>query len=514
MGVSSYETIIARENESSADDTSVVSKEPEIISKLERVREVLSKIDIESYLDLRPPNIPGVPPRDRTHARSPPRIARHPDSMNKMENVVLLDETILVSQAISILKRYGISSAPVINSYQCIFIGIQDIREYLVLFIEHALVKSSRDEVITQIKRLLNDTTVRQARTLSHPDEDGRFVYRGSKSETILSIVRGGFLKRIDVPSHGEETSIIPDIKRYQRTHRVVCYSLHFDKDSGDEAMIIDALISQTDVVELLLDYFSDDPTVAQTLGIEKTKNEDDPFTKISICEAFSPSTIDSRTSKLIKLPPNTRIVDAFATMTRENVNVVAVVNENNMLIDSVAAFDFAYFLEDFEGNLNLSIVDFTKRMRSKKNVNNAHVQQATMSKNLTADETTDEDKRKNVSPNGPFAKEGKETEDDELLSGKPNLRVTFLQSLLRDAMELMRPNNISGHRKQDRFSDVHHVFVINENGEPLFELTPGDILELVALPTAHKVFWRCEPCELHSVYRANNNNTKDTHNW
>jgi hypothetical protein len=72
--------------------------------------------------------------------------------------------------------------------------------------------------------------------------------------------------------------------------------------------------------------------------------------------------------------------------------------------------------------------------------------------------------------------------------------------------MELMRPANAllkHAHTSSERLPDVHHVFIIEEEtGKPLFELTPGSVLELVALPARERVFWRVEPCELHSVYR------------
>ena len=70
---------------------------------------------------------------------------------------------------------------------------------------------------------------------------------------------------------------------------------------------------------------------------------------------------------------------------------------------------------------------------------------------------------------------------------GKPNLRAAFLNSSLREVMELMRPANVLHKHAptlSDRLSDAHHVFIIEEkNGKPLFELTPGCVLELCALP-------------------------------
>ena len=61
--------------------------------------------------------------------------------------------------------------------------------------------------------------------------------------------------------THGEEIcGIRPTThgQRFTRVHRVAVYSLHFDALTKEEAMTIDAVISQADVVEFILDYFSE----------------------------------------------------------------------------------------------------------------------------------------------------------------------------------------------------------------------------------------------------------------
>ena len=417
------------------------SEAPKLVKYFESARKCLASIDVEKYFEQNPPHPPGSPPRDRGGEGAMTTV--HPDSIKKIENVVTLEETMTVRQALSTLKRYGISSAPVINSNHALFIGFQDVRDFMVLFFEKAFVSHlTRREVLQRMVELLNET-VRESRRDSHPDDDARFVYRGSKKTSLLEVVRGGFLQRIDVRTHGEEICGIKPTthrQRFTRVHRVAVYSLHFDALTRDEAMTIDAVISQTDILEFLLDYYSE--------------KDDDPFKRITIQQAF----VDEieRKENLLALPSFTKAVDIFSALTRQNVNCVAIVDDKTgMLVDSVAANDFAYFMEEFDENLDLTIVDFMRKIRTE------HIQL---------------------------------------------LRVAFLTSSLREVMELMRPANALLKRaptSSERLSDVHHVFIIEEEtGKPLFELTPGSVLELVALPARERVFWRVEPCELHSVYR------------
>jgi hypothetical protein len=361
----------------------------------------------------------------------------------------------------------------------------------MVLFFEKALVSHlTRREVLQRMIELLNET-VRECRRDSHPDDDARFVYRGSRKTTLLEIVRGGFLQRIDVRTYGEEICGIKPTthgKRFQRVHRVAVYSLHYDTLTKDEAMTIDAVISQTDVIEFLLDCY-----------LEKDEDED-PFKKITVSEAFA-DYIERKKEDLLALPSFTKAIDVFAGLTRQNANCVAIVDDKTgMLVDSVAANDFAYFMEEFDENLDLTIVDFMRKIRT------VHIQQQSAvpsaigapqyeSDTTTTTTLTDEEKEQKLK---------KFIVSNNL--GKPNLRAAFLNSSLREAMELMRPANALLKRAPsttDRLSDVHHVFIIDDTtGKPLFELTPGCVLELVALPARERVFWRVEPCELHSIYR------------
>ena len=461
------------------------SEAPKLVKYFESARKCLASIDVEKYFEQNPPHPPGSPPRDRGGEGAMTTV--HPDSIKKIENVVTLEETMTVRQALSTLKRYGISSAPVINSNHALFIGFQDVRDFMVLFFEKAFVSHlTRREVLQRMEELLNET-VRESRRDSHPDDDARFVYRGSKKTPLLEVVRGGFLQRIDVRTHGEEICGIKPTthrQRFTRVHRVAVYSLHFDALTRDEAMTIDAVISQTDILEFLLDYYSE--------------KDDDPFKRISVQQAF----VDEieRKEDLLALPSFTKAVDIFAALTRQNVNCVAIVDDKTgMLVDSVAANDFAYFMEEFDENLDLTIVDFMRKIRTE------HIQlQSTMppavgvpqyESDTTTTSATDEDQKQKLQ---------KFIVSNNV--GKPNLRAAFLTSSLREVMELMRPANAllkHAHTSSERLSDVHHVFIIEEEtGKPLFELTPGSVLELVALPARERVFWRVEPCELHSVYR------------
>ena len=316
MGKSSVDSQI-REGEEEEEDTQTKkkgknirdeeqeqeSKAPKLVEHFASARKHLLSIDIEKYFELNPPHPPGSPPRNRGEGVT----VLHPDSIKKIENVVTLEETMTVKQALSVLRRYGISSAPVVNSSSALFIGFQDVRDFMVLFFEKALVSHlTRREVLQRMIELLNET-VRECRRDSNPDDDARFVYRGSRKTTLLEIVRGGFLQRIDVRTHGEEICGIKPTthgKRFQRVHRVAVYSLHFDSLTEDEAMPIDAVISQTDVIAFLLDCY-----------LEKDEDED-PFKKITVSEAFA-DYIERKKEDLLALPSFTKAIDVFAGLTR-----------------------------------------------------------------------------------------------------------------------------------------------------------------------------------------------------
>ena len=92
----------------------------------------MQSIDIEKYFETNPPHVPDCR-RDRGEVNT---VTEHPESKEKIENVVTLEETMTVKHALSVLRRYGISSAPVINSGSALFIGFQDARDFMVLFFE------------------------------------------------------------------------------------------------------------------------------------------------------------------------------------------------------------------------------------------------------------------------------------------------------------------------------------------------------------------------------------------
>ena len=130
--------------------------------------------------------------------------------------------------------------------------------------------------------------------------------------------------------------------------------------------------------------------------------------------------------------------------------------------------------MEEFDENLDLTIVDFMRKIRTVHIHQQSAVPSAVGAPQYESDTTpttlTDEEKEQKLQ---------KFIVSNNL--GKPNLRAAFLNSSLREAIELMRPANALLKRAPsttDRLSDVHHVFIIDDTtGKPLFELTPGCVL-------------------------------------
>ena len=92
--------------------------------------------------------------------------------------------------------------------------------------------------------------------------------------------------------------------------------------------MTIDAVISQADVVEFILDYFSEK-------GEDEDPLDNRPETLMD--------DIEKRKENLLALPSFTKAIDVFAGLTRQKYNCVAIVDDKTgMLVDSVAANDFA----------------------------------------------------------------------------------------------------------------------------------------------------------------------------
>ena len=315
MGKSSVDSQI-REGEEEEEDTQTKKKEenirdeeqeskaPKLVEHFASARKHLLSIDIEKYFELNPPHPPGSPPRNKGEGVT----VLHPDSIKKIENEVTLEETMTVKQALSVLRRYGISSAPVVNSSSALFIGFQDVRDFMVLFFEKALVSHlTRREVLQRMIELLNET-VRECRKIPIPTT--------MRDSYIVVRERRRFLKSFEVdfcsasmyaPTAREICGIKPAThgKRFQRVHRVAVYSLHYDTLTKDEAMTIDAVISQTDVIEFLLDCY-----------LEKDEDED-PFVKITVSEAFA-DYIERKKEDLLALPSFTKAIDVFAGLTRQ----------------------------------------------------------------------------------------------------------------------------------------------------------------------------------------------------
>ena len=131
--------------------------------------------------------------------------------------------------------------------------------------------------------------TLKELREEMSGNEDGRMIYRGKQDTPLLDLVRAGFLRTIITPGSeqgvwateeeaeegedaagaggsgeggsgggglrtlkrkGESVASVP--RRATTCHRVAVYRLDYDEEVMDDTMVIDAVISQSDIIRFL----------------------------------------------------------------------------------------------------------------------------------------------------------------------------------------------------------------------------------------------------------------------
>ena len=122
-------------------------------------------------------------------------------------------------------------------------------------------IESVTEDDLTAAGDTFFSTTIREARAQLCGNEDGRMVYAGKRDLPLLELVRGGFLRFILTPGSTQQgwdateasaETVATVRRRAIACHRVAIYRLDYDPDVQDDAMCIDAILSQSDVIRLL----------------------------------------------------------------------------------------------------------------------------------------------------------------------------------------------------------------------------------------------------------------------
>lgn len=287
--------------------------------------------------------------------------------------------------------------------------------------------------------------TIKQLRDERCGVEDGRMVYAGKRDAPLLDVVRSGFLRAVVAPADRADTTangapIVADVPRRATTcHRVAVYRLDYDEEVMDDAMVIDAVVSQSDVVRFLHRH-SDalvDVLRVNLRDIGLGGDWDDEPGVGARQEKDEEETIGGGVSCVL---PTTRALEAFSAMRADGVSVVGVVREpRGPLVDCLSVSDLRGVSEARLADLDLPVARFTASRR----------------------------------PAG----------------SEPRLVTVRPDADLGDALAKMSSER------------VHHVFVTDLEGRPIRVVTPTDVFRAMALPSTDALGWRFQAAEARASY-------------
>jgi|TARA_B100001142_G_scaffold62376_1_gene61572 CBS domain-containing protein len=257
------------------------------------------------------------------------------------------------------------------------------------------------DELATA-GRAFCETALGDLRERLSGNEDGRMVYQGKSETPMLDLVRAGFLRVIVAPGHdadeaacvaarededdanrgsdakpkpgewaavnraeGEGGKTIERIpgegpgpgpgprgppsvaaipRRATYCHRVAVYRLAYDASVMDDTMIIDAVVSQSDVIRFLDAHQKD-------LGEVTRRN----LLEIGLVDDAA---VAQNRGDVVCVLPTTRTLEAFSLMYSEGVSAVGVVAEpRGKLVDVLSVSDLRGFVK--LPTLDLSVEEF-----------------------------------------------------------------------------------------------------------------------------------------------------------
>lgn len=230
-------------------------------------------------------------------------------------------------------------------------------------------IESVTEDHLTAAGDTFFSTSIRDARAQLCGNEDGRMVYAGKRDLPLLELVRGGFLRFILTPGStqqgwdatevsAETVATVP--RRAIACHRVAIYRLDYDPEVQDDAMFIDAILSQSDVIRLLnarRDELGDVSTRSlHDIGLGGAWDDgSDPGAGAAVAPG------DEVTCVL----PTARALEAFSLMNAWGLSAVGVVSEpRGPLVDCLSVGDLRGVKAGDFSSLNASVSEFTRRRR------------------------------------------------------------------------------------------------------------------------------------------------------
>ena len=227
--------------------------------------------------------------------------------------------------------------------------GIEE-REIALDTAIRAWLESITNDVIANAVETALSRTLRESRGKTYSDEDGRMTNRVTARDTdLLEVVRSAFLRHIVTAGD----MVAP--RQAHACHRMCVYEMKPDpNDDMKDKMIIESLISMSDIVQFLYDHSDGfDETLKRrnlaALGLGAQKEH----------RVFPDSDV-------VCTLPTTRTLDAFMTMHITGRSVLGVIDEpRGRLVDVLSISDIRECVFDVK-SLTGTVEEFLSRRKRK----------------------------------------------------------------------------------------------------------------------------------------------------
>ena len=427
------------------------------------------------------------------------------------ERVTTLDVTTTADEALRVLAKTGAHGAPLVDRDRRAFLGFVDVDDLLSGFfahVERAVPPPSmpsnanvRDEgrrrwiagvdktSLASAVEAFTTSTLADLRRLRAGNEDGRMVYRGARDASLLELARSGFLRAVAKPAvpSAPTTVVSPEVStrsfaapstvadvpaRATTCHRVATYRLRLDAEWRDDAMVVDAVVSQWDLCRFLRDRYAEKKKKSHPLRDSREKTKTDAFhASLRELGMVRDDDDDERHQRVVTVTLRTSVLEAFSKMRAAGVSCAGVTSGEwpgqgrSPLVGVVTATDFRVAfcgpgetrrLPDWiAGELLGSVDEFLYRIRT---VRLFWERRATR---------------------------GSTTENDERFSPSATPATTYLYSMGRDATFFEAVDALVSNR-------THHVFVVDSfHGNAVRVVTPADVLRAICAPGRAARGWR-----------------------